>query len=689
MSFTTKKVNAFDNLGTIEEGDVLLGEKTSGTTGLITFNGTNITSLGTITSGTWQADTLAVLYGGTGQTSYTDGQLLIGNSTGNTLTKATLTGGTNLTVSNGGGSITLDVDDAFLLNTGDTGTGSYTFTGDSDAVQLKLTGNSVQTSNIFEVENSSATTLFSIDNSGNVDLAASTSLTFNGTAILADSAGTTTLSNVDALDATTQETVEDVAGGLVATGGTKTGISVTYQDSTGDMDFVVSDTTVAGDTGSTGITPGDTLTIAGGTDVTTAMSGDTLTVNADVVGGLDGASLTDITPTTSDKILLQDADDNDNLKTATAQEISDLTDSYKPFVNILADNGRFDLEGDSFNYALSDSGSPFDRGDFLATYNSSTAAQTGKFIFDNSTNGGAAGALTTTTSDLLTAMGRTGSALRFGVEFRICEITGGSGTAASVSFGSGTKYLATVNGLQAVLVSDGYTTFTAWVRATSGNLGINAASLSEFYVDGVSQSGAYEVEPADGWVHVRMVLTNALGYNNSFPFLYSTSGDTFEIACAGVYTGKVDVGLHTSPLISQNTQEYAQKSGSETVTGDWTFSGTSTFTGDNDSNSLAIGDESELTIATGAVTATSNFHIIDTESDAASDDLDTISGGRVGQILVITAANDARTVVAKDGTGNLDLAGDFSMDNTQDTLTLIYSAVSSSWKELSRSDNGA
>ena len=79
----------------------------------------------------------------------------------------------------------------------------------------------------------------------------------------------------------TQEQVEDYAGALVATGGTKTGITVTYQDATGDMDFTVADTTVAGDSGSTGITPGDTLTIAGGTNATTAMSGDTLTVNVD------------------------------------------------------------------------------------------------------------------------------------------------------------------------------------------------------------------------------------------------------------------------------------------------------------------------------------------------------------------------------------------------------------------------
>jgi hypothetical protein len=51
--------------------------------------------------------TLAVGSGGTGQTTYTDGQLLIGNTTGNTLTKSTLTAGSGVTITNGGGSITI------------------------------------------------------------------------------------------------------------------------------------------------------------------------------------------------------------------------------------------------------------------------------------------------------------------------------------------------------------------------------------------------------------------------------------------------------------------------------------------------------------------------------------------------------------------------------------------------------
>lgn len=51
---------------------------------------------------------IPVIRGGTGQTSYTDGQLLIGNSTGNTLDKATLTAGYGITITNGPGNITID-----------------------------------------------------------------------------------------------------------------------------------------------------------------------------------------------------------------------------------------------------------------------------------------------------------------------------------------------------------------------------------------------------------------------------------------------------------------------------------------------------------------------------------------------------------------------------------------------------
>jgi hypothetical protein len=53
------------------------------------------------------AGTLDVDNGGTGQTSYTDGQLLIGNTSGNTLTKSTLTAGSGIAITNGNGSISI------------------------------------------------------------------------------------------------------------------------------------------------------------------------------------------------------------------------------------------------------------------------------------------------------------------------------------------------------------------------------------------------------------------------------------------------------------------------------------------------------------------------------------------------------------------------------------------------------
>lgn len=87
--------------------------------------------------------TVGVAYGGTGQATYTNGQLLIGNSTGNTLTKATLTQGTGITITNGSGSISIanaapmTYPGAGIPNsTGSAWGTSYTTTGSGTALAL-------------------------------------------------------------------------------------------------------------------------------------------------------------------------------------------------------------------------------------------------------------------------------------------------------------------------------------------------------------------------------------------------------------------------------------------------------------------------------------------------------------------------------------------------------------------------
>lgn len=102
-------------------------------------------------------------------------------------------------------------------------------------------------------------------------------------------------------------------------------------------------------------------------------------------------------------------------------------------------------------------------------------------------------------------------------------------------------------------------------------------------------------------------------------------------------------------------------------------------------NGLMNLDNSTATIASGVITATRSFMTIDTQGGAATDDLDTINGGSEGDILVLISTNNARDITVKDFTGNIQLNGDFLMDTTGDTLTLIKS--STNWKELSRSNN--
>jgi len=148
---TTSITGTYPNF-TVTSNDQYVGTVTSvggtGTVNGITLTGT-VTSSGSLTLGgtlsgvdlaTQVTGTLPIANGGTGQTTYTDGQLLIGNSTGNTLTKSTLTAGSGISITNGSGAIT-------IAATGGGGSGTVTSVDVSGgATGLTTSGGPITTS---------------------------------------------------------------------------------------------------------------------------------------------------------------------------------------------------------------------------------------------------------------------------------------------------------------------------------------------------------------------------------------------------------------------------------------------------------------------------------------------------------------------------------------------------------------
>lgn len=226
---------------------------------------TNIVTLGTIATGTWEGTTIAVNQGGTGQTSYTNGQLLIGNTTGNTLAKATLTGTANqVTVTNGTGTITLATPQDIATGSSPTFTGLTVSGLTAGRVPFMGTGG-----------------LFDDD----------ASLTFNSTTnnLNISSAGSVSLT----LEADTDNSTETDHPSLnFSQDGGITTASVGYSGSTGDNVLrIVCDT--SNDTeGIELLTAGGTLAVHIDSDQNVGIQTGTPTVPLQILGGSD-ASLTD------------------------------------------------------------------------------------------------------------------------------------------------------------------------------------------------------------------------------------------------------------------------------------------------------------------------------------------------------------------------------------------------------------
>lgn len=178
--------------------DVAVGDITISNTGVLSFSGgaTGLTPTVPTTGAVVLAGTLDVNNGGTGQTSYTDGQLLIGNTTGNTLAKSTLTAGSGVTITNGAGAITIATSGTVITTAPTTKTANFTV-GATDTWIINNKSGSTCTATLPSPSTNTGRVLYFQNYQAQLLISASSNVVPRaggsaGTAILADVAGDTT-----------------------------------------------------------------------------------------------------------------------------------------------------------------------------------------------------------------------------------------------------------------------------------------------------------------------------------------------------------------------------------------------------------------------------------------------------------------------------------------------------------------
>lgn len=324
-------------------------------------------ALGTPASGVLTNCTgLPVAGGGTGAASFTDAGVLIGNGTGVIQVTSAGTAGQVLTSNGTGVDPTFQAATGITALTGDvtaSGSGSVATTiaaGAVDMAMLNTTGTPDGTKVLRDdgawvaqsgggdvskvgtpvdgqigvwtgdgtIEGDAGLTFDTTDDT--LVIAASGKLGFGAVDILSDSAGTTTLQNIDALDATTESTIEAA------------------------IDTLANLTSIQG----------QTVTVSGTTTISGTNTGDqTITLTGQVTGTgtgsfaatLDKTAITGqstVTAVGEDSILISDASDSGNLKNALVSDIlhSPVTVSGTPdYITLIGQDivrGQIDLTTD-------------------------------------------------------------------------------------------------------------------------------------------------------------------------------------------------------------------------------------------------------------------------------------------------------------------------------------------------------
>tara|TARA_R100001082_G_scaffold35187_1_gene18263 strand:+ start:8803 stop:9381 length:579 start_codon:yes stop_codon:yes gene_type:complete len=84
----------------------------------------------------------------------------------------------------------------------------------------------------------------------------------------------------------------------------------------------------------------------------------------------------------------------------------------------------------------------------------------------------------------------------------------------------------------------------------------------------------------------------------------------------------------------------------------------------------------------GSISISDSYHIVDTQSDASSDNLDEIQGGEAGQILILRTANSSRDVVVRHDEGNIFTASGSNVTLGTTNSFIILLRISTGWYEI-------
>lgn len=95
-------------------------------------------------------------------------------------------------------------------------------------------------------------------------------------------------------------------------------------------------------------------------------------------------------------------------------------------------------------------------------------------------------------------------------------------------------------------------------------------------------------------------------------------------------------------------------------------------------------DGTTLTIDTGAITVTSNFHKLDAATGNDYDDLDTINGGAAGQILLLQViAGHGHVITVRHGVGNIYLNDEANVSLSGDKALLLFcDSTGTKWSDV-------